>query len=265
MADNDIAALLGGLSFPVDGEEEGESFKLFPELPTELRLKIFEHALPSLTVLRLTAHILVSDPTFGFYVTFFMAAEKKATLLTVDPPRTRQGTRLRMGEKRVTALLQVCQESRALYLENFPIALPFDVRGLGRLYMSPKEVLHLENFAELIHNDLFQQALKESYRLQSWWENIEILAIPITCFILGAKGNEWPYVPALCQRMPALKELKGVMWDRFQDVIDNGNAEGMFTVKDAMKSQLSNAEYALSKFRDEHDPSFAVPRMELMF
>ncbi|KUJ07548.1 uncharacterized protein LY89DRAFT_742776 [Mollisia scopiformis] len=259
---NDITALLGGLSFPTDEDRESDSFKLFPALPTELRLKVWAHALPSLTVLRLTAHILVSDPTFGFYLTFFMTVDGKATLVTVIPSMIRRQVDLGMYEQRAIALLRVSKESREVYLENFPISLPFALRGVGRLYMSRKEVLHFSNFSDLIHNRLFQQALKGGYRLQTWWAEIEKLAIPITSLIV--KGKDWEHIPALCQRLPALTELKGVMWDRFQDVIDNGNAEGTKTIKDAMNAQLRNAEHELSRYRDENDQSLVVPEIRLM-
>jgi hypothetical protein len=46
------------------------TFTLFPDLPTELRLKILSHALPNHTTLRLVAYIAVTDPSFGLYLTF---------------------------------------------------------------------------------------------------------------------------------------------------------------------------------------------------
>ncbi|KAE8445802.1 hypothetical protein EG329_012860 [Mollisiaceae sp. DMI_Dod_QoI] len=266
MAVNDIASLLvEGLecfSFPAADHEQTESFKLFPELPTELRLKIYRHALPPPSVVRVTAHILVSDPAFGFYLVFFMTVDGTTTLVTRKPSQQCRRVESRMNEQRALSLLRVCKESRRLYLEIFPIALPYELTGVGRLYISREEVLHLSNFSDLIHNRRFHQALKGNYRLQTWWGQIERLAIPITSLIV--RGKDWEYIPFLCQRLPALKELKGVMWDRFQDVIDNGNAEGATSIKDAMNAQLRNAENELSKYRDNNDKKLAVPEIRLM-
>ncbi|KAF8847471.1 hypothetical protein BDZ45DRAFT_326130 [Acephala macrosclerotiorum] len=211
MADS-TSLLADGLSsfgFSSPNNREGERFTMFPELPTELRLKIWRHALPAPSVLRLTAHILVSDPAFGFYLTFFMTVDGKVTLVTHVHSFQRRRVELNQNDQRVLPLLRACKESREIYLENFPIALPYDLRGTGILYISRKEILHLSNFSDLIHHRLFHRALDQNHRLQTWWEHVERLAIPITSLIV--KGKDWDYMPLLCQRMPNLKELKGVM------------------------------------------------------
>ena len=50
--------------------KEFNTFTLFPDLPTELRLKILSHALPTHATLRLIANLAVADPSFGLYFTF---------------------------------------------------------------------------------------------------------------------------------------------------------------------------------------------------
>lgn len=77
-----LADGLSSFGFSTPNNTEQERFTMFTELPTELRLKIWRHALPAPNVLRLTAHILVSDPTFGFYLTFFMTVDGKVTLVS---------------------------------------------------------------------------------------------------------------------------------------------------------------------------------------
>jgi hypothetical protein len=147
-------------------------------------------------------------------------------------------------------------------LENFPISLTFGWNGQGRLHISKKEVIHLWNFSDLVHNAMFQRALTGNYRLQNWWEEIEKLAVDITFLLV--EGKDWKLIPALLQKLPALKELKGVMWDGFQDLVDNGNAEGTKSIKDAMNAQLRNAEHELSCYMFEVDKKLVVPEIRLM-
>ncbi|CZR61734.1 uncharacterized protein PAC_11631 [Phialocephala subalpina] len=263
---SDPASLLAdGLSsfgFSNPDNREQERFTMFPELPTELRLKIWRHALPNPSVIRLTAHILVSDPAFGFYLTFFMTVDGKVTLVTHVNSFQRRRVELNQNDQRALPLLRACKESREIYLENFSIALPYDLRGTGTLYISKKEILHLSNFSDLIHHRLFHRALDRDDRLQTWYFTPSLLSS--TSEAKFFQGKDWDYMPLLCQRMPNLKELKGVMWDRFQDVIDNGNAEGTNTIKNAMNAQLRNAELELSRYRDEHDETLVVPEIALM-
>ena len=50
--------------------EPFQAFSLYPTLPSELRLKILSHSLPSPSTVRTNVHVLISDPSFGLYVTF---------------------------------------------------------------------------------------------------------------------------------------------------------------------------------------------------
>lgn len=65
--------------------------------------------------------------------------------------------------------------------------------------------------------------------------------------------------------MKGLREIRGVMWERFRDVVEGGDGVGMRSVVDAMGAQLRSAEGELGAWRDGEGVGLErVPEIRLM-
>jgi hypothetical protein len=103
--------------------ERLNEFTPFPTLPTELRLKIISHALPTYTTIKLDADILVADPSFGLYLTF-LPPRKLSWPLTLSFTSKPISKGPSFKTTRQLNLLLVNKECRSHYLEQFPLSLP---------------------------------------------------------------------------------------------------------------------------------------------
>jgi hypothetical protein len=254
--------------FSVPHEEPTGLFHPFPRLPTELRLKIFKHALPVPTVLDVVATVVVSDPSFGLYMTFSLPSPRSfrgnsgRNLTSLDE-------RLSPRQSRVFSLLSVNKESRDLYLSVYSIALPCQKESQSRhgpprgiLHVSKQEILHWDKLDDLMAELSFYKALQNNYRLQDFWGQIENIAVPVASFVLsdlkGAKCKG--LLPLLCLKLTGLKSLKGVMWTGFQELQAGPGREMM---QKSMLRFMATAETALKDHQSEHK-DYRVPDFELI-
>ncbi len=136
----------------------------------------------------------------------------------------------------------------------------------GMLYVSKEDTLHWDNLhALMVENFDFRTAIKQNYRLQDWWGQIENVAIAIECFIFisternGLRCNE--LLGAICLKMTGLKRLDGVMWKGFQKLQDGPGKDMM---RSSMKNFLAATETALREQKEECDPSSRVPEFRLI-
>jgi hypothetical protein len=264
MADLDLAHLLStGLNTlhlqPDEITPEPLStFTLFPDLPIELRLKVFEHALPRHQTLQVRANILLADPDFGLYLTF-----------SISPPSYTSGSfgavdTLAMiawyKSARALNLLSANKECRSIYLENFPCTLPSgppNYGGRGKIRFSPKEAIHIHNFDKLIQEGEILRAINHDWRLQQCFQEIQRLILPITYFMTGIGDTR----AKILRKFTALREVRGKMWKRFGEEMNDGVME---QIRLGMKVALMDVEDKLRAWKREHDESYEVPRIELL-
>ncbi|KAK0114950.1 hypothetical protein ONS96_013425 [Cadophora gregata f. sp. sojae] len=225
-----------------------QTFPLYPTLPSELRLKILTHTLPpprssSSTSLHLNAvHILLSDPSFGLYLTFSISCAVYIHSLGAFHPVPKPGE-ITAGLKtsRMLTLLSTTKETRAFYLSRYPIEFPSGPNGKARIRVSKQEILYFDNFPSLLAHPDFSSAIRDNYRLQDYWTQIENLAIPVMAFVDSRHGNYAVLLEAV-RKCTGLKTLGAVMWDGFRDG-ERERAEG------AVRSVLVGVEGYLEEFR----------------
>jgi hypothetical protein len=275
MADNDITDLLAntftGLQlFAAQRNEPLCCFDLFPELPIELRLKIFNAALPIPSVLDIQGKVIVSDPSFGLYITFSIPSIRPRTSKRGNPGRSLMPVHETRNPKqtRALSLLAATRESRDAYRSEYSIALPYDSGSQGgsrrgTLYVSKRELLHWDKLDNMVdENTDLRTAIVSDYRLQDFWGQIQNLALPIECFVLGErKGGLFnDTLRMILLKMTSLKNLKGVMWKGFYE-LKEGPAKEM--MEQSMRSFMGVTEAALKGHGDEHE-EYRMPKFELV-
>jgi hypothetical protein len=235
-------------------------FTKFPDLPTELRLKIFSHALPTYNTVDVNAHIILADPSFGIYFTFSTTSEAKESkritsfTSTVAPIPEFKSTRF-------LNLLSVNKECREFYLQHFPHWLPTGSRGKGRIRFSPLETVFIWNLDNLICDPDFKLLRSGNYELQSWWRMIETLAVQMasTFWWLEKEMEEFSRV---LRFFGNLKEVRGILWFGFYEgVMDEG---GRVSMRDSWGWEVDRLRVKLVKYQEEEDPGYVVPEIKLI-
>jgi hypothetical protein len=236
------------------------SFTEFPNLPTELRLKIFSHALPSYSTVDVNASILLADPSFGLYITFSTTSEAKESkritsfTSTIAPIPEFKSTRN-------LNLLSVNKECRDYYLQHFPHWLPTGLRGQGRIRFSPLETVFIWNLDSIICDPDFRLILNGECELQSWWSMIEILAVQMasTFWWMERETEEFSRV---LRYFGILKEVHGVLWyGVFDGLMDEG---GRMSVRESWGTEVNRLRLKLVKYKEEEDPDYVVPEIRLI-
>jgi hypothetical protein len=177
--------------------QESMSFELFPKLPSEIRLKVFEEAASKdVQMLRVHATLHHSDPEMGVYLTFKIRPELMAS--------------------RNFGLLGACMMSRQVYLKLYPNFLPG--RSKSKIYYNAKDtIVFIENFMEVIFNPRFAEGVNGHYRRQAWFRTIQNLGVPFNLFKEGMGrftrtpwGNHIPLLHAM-RPFKNLERLIGVV------------------------------------------------------
>jgi hypothetical protein len=157
--------------------------KCFANLPKELRLEIWTHALPSPCEIEVFvwAEVLTSSPQHSLNLTFSFYTPQRAIL-----------TNHFTEHNRALALLRVNTESRDLYISKCPIVLPHisphGKSGLGQLRMQREDILRIDNMChlfgnhELFGNPEFSRTLREKFQLQDWWTQLQRISIELSGF-----------------------------------------------------------------------------------
>ncbi|PVH78751.1 hypothetical protein DL98DRAFT_238333, partial [Cadophora sp. DSE1049] len=217
-----------------------QTFTLYPTLPSELRLKILTHTLPSASTLRVKAHILIFDPSFGLYFTFSISRTGYTHARGAFQPVPQPGkTTTELKAIRMVPLLGATKETRTFYLSRHPIVFPSGPNGKGQIRLAKYETLYIDNSPSLLISREFSRAIQDNYRLQEFWTQIENLAIPATSF-MHPKHESQTVLLDFVGKCAGLKSLRAVMWDGFRD------GEGGDMV---VQSLLGCVEGYLEKFR----------------
>jgi hypothetical protein len=176
------------------------SFELFPKLPSEIRLRIFEEvASENDQILRVHATFHHSDPEMGIYITFEVRPELMAS--------------------RNFGLLGASMMSRQVYLKLYPNFLPGG--STTKIYYNAKDtVVSIENFADLIFNPRFAEGVVGHYRRQAWFTTIHNLGVPFRLFNIDRgriMGTAWEDHIPLLHAMQPFKNLERLIGVVFED------------------------------------------------
>jgi 2EXR family len=262
-----LIASFGNLSLPTSSSAplpHQPQFAFFPDLPTELRRKIYSFALPQRgprAILSLDAKILISDSRFGLYLLFTHPAPEARSFAPPAP-------KLLTAHTRALALLSLCQESRAYYLEKFSICLPLGPGVYGRLHISSAETLFIKNFSELMDKHGFKSAISNDYRLQDWVPKTEKMVMDIGCFALGSSAWEddetvaWEKVGRFLVQCKGLKEVKVAMWDGFGEECKDEEVRSQ--MMGSMRGLVRSVEVGLERYREAVDGMYVVPEFEIV-
>ncbi|KAL5314277.1 hypothetical protein ACEPPN_018702 [Leptodophora sp. 'Broadleaf-Isolate-01'] len=213
-----------------------QSFPLYQRLPSELRLKILSHTLPPPSLLRVKAHVLISDPSFGLYLTFSISPTgyKPNTPDGAFQPKPEHGQiTTALQHARMIPLLSACKETREFYLSKYTIPLPSNSKGEGRgkgqIRISPLETLYIDNFPSLLSDVDFSTAITSmpQYRVQTFWTRLERVAVPVTCLTMTVHACSTVMLRTV-RRLEGVRVLSGVLWDGFGDrCVERGDVEGL--------------------------------------
>lgn len=247
----------------------GPKFHPFPRLPTELRLKVISHALPAPTTLKLTANILIADPSFGLYLVFMITPPKQE-----DPQLHNNYSSSFFGRQRTVSpkawyveerklnLLLVSREFNNSYLETFRFSLPTGRSGPwqmgGRIRYSQKDAIVLRNFAPLAGKSMVRQAFARNWPLQEFWTDVEELHVRIEIaspeFVDGCVG--------MIEKMRGLKRVKVFLWRGFGE--DQGDSVKM-QLLNAMKDRVKTVERMLREVMERNGEKDRLsPHFELV-
>ncbi|KAG4418572.1 hypothetical protein IFR04_008283 [Cadophora malorum] len=220
--------------------EPFQAFSLYPTLPSELRLKILSHSLPSPSTVRTNAHVLISDPSFGLYVTFSISRAGYTRSLSAFQPVPRPGKiTAELKATRMIPLLSTTKETRAFYLSHHPIILPSGPNGKGQIRLAKNETLSIDNYPSLLVNAEFSRAIRDDYRLQNLWAQLFGLSIPVETFMHPGHGS-YGVLLRLVGKCTGLTTLGAVMWGGFRQ----GGGDDL-----AVKGVLVGIEGHLEEFR----------------
>lgn len=208
-----LTGALGGLQISNEtGNQDAATFSLFPNFPLEIRQSIYKQALPPSTPVQLNAHVLVSDPAFGLYLTFSVSANN-APYSSFAPPPPRGHLTENLQRTRMTVLLLTTKETRAFYLSAYPQAMPSGPKGKSRIRISRDEPLYIDNFYDLTLNADFREAILGGYRLQDWWLKLESFAILFGGYLIGRQEHFDAILVHVIRKMEDLKSFNAVTRD----------------------------------------------------
>lgn len=140
----------------------------------------------------------------------------------------------------------------------------------GRLYLSPLEILEINNIRSLLTTPSFHLAMTHSYRLQDWVSQIERMVIPVTAFVpsseyrrpVGAQDGEGKMVferlEIFLVQCGSLKQVRAMMWDGFREAY-LGNEESGENMIARMKEHVTVGELELERWKSEVDGNYEVP------
>ncbi len=243
------------------GNDQEPRFSPFPGLPFELRLKILEHTLPPPTTLRLDAHIIISDPSFGLYVTFSISTD--GAYSPFEPKPKPHHLTANLKRVRMANLLLTTKESRDFYLSTYPLSLPSGPNGKAQIRFSRLETVFIDNFPFLMKESDFCNAIQNEYRLQDWWTRLETIAIPFSSFV-AHRGGRYSYILLkVIRKLDNCRVFNAVVWDGFKS--SNLNEDGMKSMKNGMMSTLGNVEHDLSEmFAEDITDGYHVPKLGIL-
>jgi hypothetical protein len=210
------------------------SFELFPKLPTELRLKIFEDACPKDDqLLKVHATFHHSDPEMGMYLTFEVLQASRAA--------------------RNFGLLGACTMSRQVYLKLHPNFLPGGSKSKIH-YNANNTIVFIENFTALLSNRQFAEGILGHYRKQAWFKTIRNLAVPFAFFQVSRIPGYWwgrMVLPHAIKPFKNLERLIGVVEGFYieNDYYSNW-AQGMQKVY--IKSEAAAVKGVLERYNRRH-------------
>lgn len=143
-------------------------------------------------------------------------------------------------------------------MENFPLTLPTGLRGVGQIRYAPSETIFITNFGDHTNDPDVLTSMVESYRLQTLWEEIEILGIFIGALLHGRSLVR----PAayIIKHFRNLKEVRVYMWEGFEDQVHDELASQ--AIRNSMEMRLQCLKLELEVF--EHDEGYVVPRIVLV-
>lgn len=242
-------------------ETQEPGFSPFPRLPFELRLKVLEHALPPSTTIRLKAHVLISDSSFGLYVIFSISTDGAYSPFEPKPkPRHLTAS---LKRTRMTNLLITTKETRDYYLLMYPLSLPSGLNGKAQIRFSPLETIFIDNFPSLMKEGDFCNAIQNEYRLQDWWTRLENIAIPFSSFVAQRGGRYNFALLKTIRKLESCKVFKAVVWDGFKS--SNLDEDGMRSMKDGMMSTLRNVEHDLLEvFAQDITDRYCLPKFGIL-
>ena len=224
-------------------------------------LSLSYKALPSTSQILICAPtVLIVDPTFGLYLTFKPALPSQSRGFSFLSPRDSQPESL--AAKRRKPLLLVNKHFRAFYLSHFPLSLPIGSRAVGQLRYAPSETIFISNLDSLIQDHDFGLAIRGDFRLQTWWDEVENLGVPVTALGLGpSRGNSVEvrtvYVVKKCKNV---KQIRVHMWEG----LENEAAE--LAMRASMQGQINVLRREIESLTGEEEVKGgrAVPEVVLV-
>lgn len=175
-----------------------KKFHLFPDLPSELRQKIFAHAIPIPPILCVQVSNSIADPELEIVSFKFRVLEPKNIY--------------RGPFRKVTyynALLSVCKEAKDTYKRICYAALPGRKRRLIR-YNPDETTVYITNLiTAFVVDDELASGICEEWKTQQWFKEIKRIGVPSTDCLRYKGMTDIKVLGRILEKFEALEEWTG--------------------------------------------------------
>jgi hypothetical protein len=178
-----------------------KKFHLFPDLPSELRQKIFAYAIPIPPILRVQVTNSIADPELEIVSFNFRVLEPK---------------NIYVGAFRkviyFNALLSVCKEAKDTYKRICYAALPGRKRRLIR-YNPDETIVYITNLiTAFVKDDELASGIGEGWRTQQWFKEIKRIGVPNAYCLHYKNMTDIKVLGRILERFEALEEWTGLYY-----------------------------------------------------
>jgi hypothetical protein len=175
-----------------------KKFHLFPDLPSELRQKIFAYAIPIPPILHVQVTNSIADPEFEIVSFKFRVLEPKN--IYIGPFRK---------VIHYNALLSVCKEAGDTYKRICYAALPGSKRRLIR-YNPDETIVYITNLiTAFVRDEELASGIGEGWRTQQWFKEIKRIGVPSTHCLRYKEMTDIKVLGRVLEKFEALEEWTG--------------------------------------------------------
>ena len=235
-----------------------KKFHLFPDLPSELRQKIFAYAIPIPPILRVQVTNSIADPEFEIVCFKFRVLEPKN--IYIGPFRK---------VIYYYALLSVCKEAGDTYKRICYAALPGRKRRLIR-YNPDETIVYITNLiTTFVRDEELAPSIGEGWRTQQWFKAIKRIGVPSFDCLRYKDMTDIKVLGRVLDKFEALEEWTGFYYHWGSPLLSFNLEQHDWTEQDWIKCK--NNEFDMlreqleeywSSFRKDYKPPRILAKVE---
>ncbi|KAH8783479.1 hypothetical protein F5882DRAFT_462651 [Hyaloscypha sp. PMI_1271] len=235
-----------------------KKFHLFPDLPSELRQKIFAYAIPIPPILRVQVTNSIADPEFEIVCFKFRVLEPKN--IYIGPFRK---------VIYYYALLSVCKEAGDTYKRICYAALPGRKRRLIR-YNPDETIVYITNLiTTFVRDEELAPSIGEGWRTQQWFKEIKRIGVPSFDCLRYKDMTDIKVLGRVLDKFEALEEWTGFYYHLGSPLLSLNLEQHDWTEQDWIKCKNNEfdvlreqLEEYWSHFRKDYKPPRILAKVE---